>query len=457
MIVCSQKEKYILGKNIGLITPKSIGIEIEKIFEPSDTFLIENIKKKFNEDISDESIKNNLSNVKILTLQITQNCNLRCSYCAFSGIYNSRRVHQPKRMSIITAKKAIDFFFKTINLKSRTGNSEKIIIGFYGGEGLLEYETIIQAIEYAKNTNTKNNFEIEFTLTTNGVLLTPERIKKFVEEDISLDISLDGPKEEHDRFRVNAVGEGSFDKIIQNVEFIYNIFPEYFKKKIRFYVTIHPFHDLTKIESFFLSRPEIFNEDVIRINNVNLSSLDNDLKKKWMEGKNIQSEQKKSQLQQCNWFYKKIVSYPIEKYFRGSGTFIRSFSNSFSAACFPGGLRLFIDVDGKFHICEKMDESFSIGNCDCGYDINRIKIILNTWKKEIEKRKCWECDCVSECSFCYASQGRNGRLFIKKTDCLTFRANLKKLMLDYLSLREVEDEKSSAETCDTIATFLESL
>ena len=43
-------------------------------------------------------------------MQVTQNCNLRCKYCVYSGSY-SNRVHSNKRMSFETAKSAIDFLY----------------------------------------------------------------------------------------------------------------------------------------------------------------------------------------------------------------------------------------------------------------------------------------------------------------------------------------------------------
>ena len=45
-----------------------------------------------------------------LILQVTQQCNLRCGYCIYSGLYHTNRQHNNKNMTFETAKKAIDFF-----------------------------------------------------------------------------------------------------------------------------------------------------------------------------------------------------------------------------------------------------------------------------------------------------------------------------------------------------------
>ena len=57
-----------------------------------------------------------------LILQVTQQCNLRCEYCAYSGIYEGNRTHANKNMDFETAKQAIDFF-----LAHSTENAESIV------------------------------------------------------------------------------------------------------------------------------------------------------------------------------------------------------------------------------------------------------------------------------------------------------------------------------------------
>ena len=65
-----------------------------------------------------------------LTLQVTQNCNLRCDYCVYSGKYNTR-IHSNKVMSFEMARKGIDYLFE------HSGKTDILRIGFYGGEPLL--------------------------------------------------------------------------------------------------------------------------------------------------------------------------------------------------------------------------------------------------------------------------------------------------------------------------------
>ena len=102
-----------------------------------------------------------------MTLQVTQNCNLRCKYCIYSEVSNlSQRSHNENAMSFETAKNAIDFF----GVHSR--DKKQVAIGFYGGEPLLEFQLIKDAVSYAKKIF--EGKDLSFHITTNATLMTDE-------------------------------------------------------------------------------------------------------------------------------------------------------------------------------------------------------------------------------------------------------------------------------------------
>lgn len=115
-----------------------------------------------------DTLKSQLeNNVELLILQVTQNCNFRCEYCVYSGSYVNR-VHSKKRMSLETAKKAVDFYY------NHCKNTKSAQIGFYGGEPLLEIELIKEIVEYSKILF--RGKEIIFNMTTNASLLDDDKI-----------------------------------------------------------------------------------------------------------------------------------------------------------------------------------------------------------------------------------------------------------------------------------------
>ena len=159
-------------------------------------------------------------------LQVTQNCNLRCEYCVYSGSYINR-VHTNKRMSFETAVKTIDF------LAAHSLNCNEVSIGFYGGEPLLEIELIKKAVSYAKEVFGEK--KVNFNMTTNATLLNMDIADFLVQNDFNITISLDGPRNIHNKNRIFAnSNKGTFDLIMENIALIREKYP-FFDKKMPAY------------------------------------------------------------------------------------------------------------------------------------------------------------------------------------------------------------------------------
>ncbi len=75
-------------------------------------------------------------------------------------------------------------------------------VGFFGGEPLLAWDLVREATELARARADRLGTRVRFSITTNGTLLDEERARFLAEHGFSLIVSLDGPKELHDRERV---------------------------------------------------------------------------------------------------------------------------------------------------------------------------------------------------------------------------------------------------------------
>ena len=146
--------------------------------------------------------------VKSLCLHIAHDCNLRCGYC-FAGTGDFG--HHRGMMSKEVAERAIEFIIEN------GGKRRQSEIDFFGGEPLMNMDTVKHAVAYARKREQETGKVFKLTLTTNGVLLTDEIIEYLNENNISLVLSLDGRKEVHDNMRPFANGMGSYDKVLQNV------------------------------------------------------------------------------------------------------------------------------------------------------------------------------------------------------------------------------------------------
>jgi len=430
-----------------------MGRKIDEYFSPPPDYE-ETIKEVLSKEIDDDETSGILSRLSNYILEISQDCPLFCTYCVYSGDYQYYRPHGSKGMSLQTAQKAIDFFYNQTQSPLRNERKPRLMISFYGGESLLLFDIVMNSVAYAKKHRNVERVSLQFSLSTNGVLLTPEVVKTLVENQIAVAISLDGPESEHDRFRVFKNGRGSFSKIMENVTHIKREYPNYYENSVSFIATLHPFHDLKKIEEFFLSHETLFKPEKVRVNDLKTASLTNT---EWLEAREELLMQKKTKLKKDRWFYKKIFCEPIENAIGEKETKFLSTMKNFTRSCFPGSERLLIDPDGNFHICEKINRYFPIGNLDQGFDIQKIKSLFQQWRKKTLELECWKCLILYFCSFCYAGAGVDGTLVIKKEKCRELEEKLSERIYDYLMIKEEEDEKIISNHDLDVPGFLDSL
>ncbi len=167
---------------------------------------------------------------RLLILELTQNCNLRCAYCVYGSSYPEMRNHGEQTMSLHHAQCVIDDFLRH--------RSYKHWICFYGGEPLLEFTLLKDIVLYASQMAQEQQGRVGFALMTNGTLLTDEIIHFLVKYDFEVRISLDGDKESHDRYRRfrhdghHDAGHGSYDVVRKNLDRFVELYPKYEKRGV---------------------------------------------------------------------------------------------------------------------------------------------------------------------------------------------------------------------------------
>jgi radical SAM peptide maturase (CXXX-repeat target family) len=158
---------------------------------------------------------------RTVTFQVTDACNLRCTYC-----YQINK--QTHRMSFEVAKKFFDMIIEATpedNEYINPENSPGLIMEFIGGEPFLEIELIDKICDYAIGRMLElqhpwaNRFMI--SICSNGVLYFDPKVQEFItkhREYLSFSISIDGNKQLHDSCRVFPDGSGSYDIAIRGVK-----------------------------------------------------------------------------------------------------------------------------------------------------------------------------------------------------------------------------------------------
>lgn len=91
---------------------------------------------------------------------------------------------------------------------------EKLLVIYHGGEPLIfGIDRLINLSDNIKSNLEEVGCNPDFGIQTNGVLLTEEMLKKLENKNISISLSIDGPKEIHDEHRLDHRSEGSFDRV----------------------------------------------------------------------------------------------------------------------------------------------------------------------------------------------------------------------------------------------------
>jgi uncharacterized protein len=129
-----------------------------------------------------------------LSLQVTDACNLACSYCYF-------REKEPIAISADIVTRALDL------LERESAADKPWHINFFGGEPTLFPDAIQSIAEQARQRASRHRKAVAFSMTTNGTRFDDRMLSIVKAYDIGTMLSLDGNKKAHDVFRSTTMAE----------------------------------------------------------------------------------------------------------------------------------------------------------------------------------------------------------------------------------------------------------
>ncbi|MNJ99901.1 Anaerobic sulfatase-maturating enzyme [compost metagenome] len=151
--------------------------------------------------------------VRSLTINVTQICNLKCTYCAAGGdgTYGMAQT----KISVEQTLPQLKFFLEKLS----SGDSFKIV--FLGGEPLLYPEGIRAIANYVQLMTAGRNITPQFSIVTNGTLMTDANIELLKSIKCNVTVSVDGPEHINDIVRPMKNGKGSTAAVIEG---LHNLF-----------------------------------------------------------------------------------------------------------------------------------------------------------------------------------------------------------------------------------------
>ncbi|MCP3102944.1 4Fe-4S cluster-binding domain-containing protein [Myxococcus sp. K15C18031901] len=146
---------------------------------------------------------------------LTKRCNLNCTYCHMNPEpMDARQLDMSKE----TIDEVIRFAMST--------PSPRITFEFQGGEPFLNFDGMVHFVEEAKRQNATVGKLIDFSVTTNLMVVTEQHMEFCRQNNINVSYSLNGPPDIHDGFRVTRSGAGSFRTVMQKLQEFQQKYPD---------------------------------------------------------------------------------------------------------------------------------------------------------------------------------------------------------------------------------------
>lgn len=422
---------YIFDNNTGIIYEDITDFKTEdgemnlynaQYFKNLEGYL-SNFRRAITHNITKSEIQKyyNEAGFTELIFKMTDACNMRCSYCIYSEHYPDTLTYGNDYISAEIVKKAIDEYMGHINRIKKNIPNKIPFIAFYGGEPLLAYDVIKEAIEYVEDKYSDMN--TQYTITTNGIILKNKNICNYLKsKNVIICLSIDGYKENHDRNRLLIGKKPSYEQII-------NIIKENFLDYENIYslCCIDTKTDLEKLYEFYKNNDRMSGGIVPHV--LRFSYIYDQSSNYYDQ---FTEDEKKIFHHQLNNLRQKYISSCINENYDWilelliGQEFIQlidrvKFSSTVNfykknGCCVPGE-KIYVYQDGGYGICEKVCyDDIDLGNVFTGLDIEKV---VNQMKKfdDVAYNKCKNCEVSSICNLCYVNLNNNGKLNLEENFC----------------------------------------
>jgi uncharacterized protein len=413
-------------ENYGCFFKKDIQYYYKKyLFLKSSHFFkpVEN-RNSLGARLTAESIQWQLANIKQITLEITDLCNLKCEYCGFGKFYSGYDKRENKNLDSGVVKNLLTYLQTFWNSPINTSHHRNIYISFYGGEPLLNMPFIKEIVSFIKDMKTSHNRFI-FSMTTNALLMK-KHMDFLVKNDFRLLISLDG-NEKNNCYRVLPNGGAAYTQIMENIRALHTSYPVFFKTNVNFNAVFHNQNSVSEIYDHFKKE---FNK-IPRISELNIQGIKDDKKEEfWNTYTNVSQDLYRSEnysFLEKEMFIKlpniQGLGFFLDQY---SGFTFRSYNELMwpeqkservpTGTCTPFSKKIFLTVNGKIFPCERVGHQFALGRVDeKTVDLNCEEIAqkYNRYYDKLSKM----------CSSCYNQEGCTRCLFHMDIEDQKIRCN----------------------------------
>ena len=151
--------------------------------------------------------------LSLLIKPASGSCNMRCKYCFYADETQNRETALLGRMTPETLHTLVD--------KALAYGDGECTFAFQGGEPtLVGLDFFRDLTDYVARHPNPKRIRVHYAFQTNGYALDEAWAAWFAENHVLVGVSLDGPKEVHDRYRVDAAGKGTYNRVIASIRLL---------------------------------------------------------------------------------------------------------------------------------------------------------------------------------------------------------------------------------------------
>lgn len=329
-------------------------------------------------NLTSNDVYTQLANIKHIGFEVTDSCNLQCTYCIYGKFYKNHDARNMQKMDVGKAKMLIDFLVDKVNSPANTSSVNVIFISFYGGEPLLNMDFIQEVVHYTQQIQ-NHHIMFRYMMTTNAVYL-----KKFfsflLKYDFILTVSLDG-NEENDGYRKFSNGKPSFKVVYNNLKYIQRKYPVFFKENVQFNSVVHNLNNHLELFSF------IYDEfgKISRFSTINPTGVKDELRDEFVALSKPKDVKKTTSCykrmikildldsEEIIRLYKLITHYSgnVFNYYNDLIISRKMINHLPTATCLPFSKRVFMTVNNKIFPCERIGHQYALGEVvDTGINID---------------------------------------------------------------------------------------
>jgi uncharacterized protein len=304
------------------------------------------------------------------------------------------------------AMKLLEYLYPVWKDREQKGLPQKIMIGFYGGEPLMNFPLIESVVQWTKEHAT-NQLSFEFMMTTNGLLLN-KYMNFLVKHNFIIHLSLDGDAENMS-YRLDHKGNNCFKQVYSNAMAVKKDHPAFFNKNVFFLTVLHNKNSVEQACHFCMTH---FNKtpSCSKLNDSGIHPQKRELFSEMNEIAPVKPSKKTE---------KAVIR--VGAGIIGIIHFLRFFSGfhfydyndllctdeknevgKFPAgACIPFSREIYMTINGNLYPCERLDTCFSLGSIHdkCVLDTEQMASRYNQYFENISP-SCTVCERKFSCNKC---------------------------------------------------------